>query len=343
MSDLPNADPWALEAARLPLAFAQVREDPRLDVRLARHLPPDAEVVMIASGGETLVELARLLLRRIHAVDVNPAQLALARVKCYLADAGSPSEAAALLGHAPLERLVRRESVSGILDRMGLSPEVFGEADFWAETGLDHAGRYERCFAELRRAMPVWRDRFPVEALDEALVKVMSLTNLVALFGEGATQNPRQPFHAHFAERTRVALQRSDAGRNPFLRQMYNGCFAPGPAYDWLESAAPLNAEILWHQGAMDAVLEGLPARSVDLVHLSNILDWLNPEEARRTLDAVSRVLKPGGQVLIRQLNSTVAPMELAPDISWNETLGREMESVDRSFFYPDLLTGSRR
>lgn len=67
-------DAWALEAAKLPLAFAQVREDPRLDVELAETLPAGAVVVMIASGGETLVQLARLPVKRIHAVDMNPAQ-----------------------------------------------------------------------------------------------------------------------------------------------------------------------------------------------------------------------------------------------------------------------------
>ena len=71
-----TADPWAGEAAKLPLAFSQVREDPRLDTSLARLLPEQATVVMIASGGDTLVELARLPLQRIHAVDLNPAQLA---------------------------------------------------------------------------------------------------------------------------------------------------------------------------------------------------------------------------------------------------------------------------
>ena len=45
---------------------------------------------------------------------------------------------------------------------------------------------------------------------------------------------------------------------------------------------------------------------SYDFVHLSNILDWLSPEEARATLDVAHAALRPGGWVLIRQLNSTL-------------------------------------
>jgi len=37
----PDATPeaWTEEVARLPLAFAQVREDPRLDLELVESLP----------------------------------------------------------------------------------------------------------------------------------------------------------------------------------------------------------------------------------------------------------------------------------------------------------------
>src|SRR5687768_11630053 len=96
-------DPWALEAAHLPLAFAQVREDPRLDAGIVEKLPAPATVVMIASGGETLVQLARMVqVSRVHVVDMNPAQLALSRVKCHLAEA-DPDDSCRLLGHEQME------------------------------------------------------------------------------------------------------------------------------------------------------------------------------------------------------------------------------------------------
>lgn len=327
-------DAWALEAAKLPLAFAQVREDPRLDVELAQTLPADATVVMIASGGETLVQLARLPLRRIHAVDMNPAQLALSRCKLHLAAHASADDATRLLGHE--EMPLRHEALQRICDELAMPADVFGPLDFVAEHGPDHAGRYERCFAELRRV------RAGGAELDEALMQVMSLTNLVTLFGHEAAQNPRRPFHEHFAWRTRVALARAGAETNPFLRQMYAGAFAQGHRYDWLETEGAMRAEVVWQQGRMMEVLAGMPATSADMVHLSNILDWLSPAQAAQTLAAAARVLKRGGRVILRQLNSSLDMDVLAGDIVWDHELGRGMEQRDRSFFYPQILTGSR-
>lgn len=339
---MPSADPWALEAANLPLAFAQVREDPRLDVALARLLPEQATVVMIASGGDTLVELARLPLKRIHAVDLNPAQLALARIKCFLAGTESSGESARLLGHGTMLPALRQERWGAALDQLQLAHDVLGPVPLIAELGADHAGRYERCFAELRRVLPPWTGSFPVDDLDSALAKVMSLEHLVALFGAGATQNPQRPFHEHFAWRTRVALAREGAEVNPFLRQMYAGAFAAGHCYDWLESTAPLRAERVWHCGPMVEVLHGIDAATVDLVHLSNILDWLSPAQAAETLESAARVLKLGGRIIVRQLNSSLQMDGLTPLIHWDRELGRAFENQDRSFFYPNIYTGRR-
>ena len=47
--DLDNTLPaWALEAADLPVAFAQVREDPLIDAWVVKKLVPKARIIMIA-------------------------------------------------------------------------------------------------------------------------------------------------------------------------------------------------------------------------------------------------------------------------------------------------------
>ncbi|HAL72171.1 MAG TPA: DUF3419 domain-containing protein, partial [Verrucomicrobiales bacterium] len=132
------------------------------------------------------------------------------------------------------------------------------------------------------------------------------------------------------------------AATNPFLHQMYGGRFAPGWPYDWLKSTAPLQAEIVWHQGRMLDVLASLPAASADLVHLSNILDWLSPAQAEQTLTAAARVMKSGARLILRQLNSTLEMEILAEGIRWDVAQGEAMEKRDRSFFYPRILVGTR-
>lgn len=92
----------------------------------------------------------------------------------------------------------------------------------------------------------------------------------------------------------------------------------------------------------MDDVLDSLPPESTDLVHLSNILDWLPAESAQAMLDKASRVLKPGGQVIIRQLNSTLDIPSIDSEFVWNHELGSIMERADRSYFYPGIFIGRR-
>ena len=49
---------WVADAAALPIAFAQVREDPLIDFCVVERLGAAARLIMIASGGCTLAFLA---------------------------------------------------------------------------------------------------------------------------------------------------------------------------------------------------------------------------------------------------------------------------------------------
>ena len=93
----------------------------------------------------------------------------------------------------------------------------------------------------------------------------------------------------------------------------------------------------------MRDALDELAPGSVDFAHLSNILDWLVPEEAAAVLQSAHRVLKPGGLVLIRQLNSSLDIPHLPSGFLWDVEAGRAMESRDRSFFYPEIHLGMKR
>jgi S-adenosylmethionine-diacylglycerol 3-amino-3-carboxypropyl transferase len=85
-----------------------------------------------------------------------------------------------------------------------------------------------------------------------------------------------------------------------------------------------------------------MPA-AFDFVHLSNILDWLPPEEARVLLDLAAAALRPGGWVLIRQLNSTVDIRASGGGFTWLSEPAAALHARDRSFFYHALHLGRRR
>lgn len=368
VAKLPPPDAWAVEAATWPLAFAQVREDPRVDLEVIRLLPPRAEVVMIASGGETAVCLERYGLGRLTLVDINPAQLALAKLKRHLARHHATVFSLPLLGHASMPPGARQVALSALLDTLELDRGVLGPLEGVAALGPDHVGRYEITFAELWKELSanpetlqvlLMSDRMPGAAellgpdtqlgqlLDQALGRVMSLQNLVCLFGEEATRNPRQPFDRHFAARLRANATRGFAAENPFLWQMLVGMFPPAQPYDWL-LPGPLSSQVDWLPpdriqylpGRMNEVLESLPDESADFIHLSNILDWLSPEEATASLKSAARVLRRGGRVLIRQLNSSLDIPALASAFQWDAALGASLHARDRSFFYTAIHVG---
>lgn len=348
-----TADPWALAASTLPIAFSQVREDPRLDLEIAGALPPGATAMMIASGGETALCLSRLPLARLVLVDMNPAQLALTRCRFHLAENFHPEENLRLLGHAEMPADERGEIWSAIFRDLDLPENVLGNPDLVASLGPDHCGRYEAAFAELRRLLlPSSAEitaflespepTVPPAAIASAFAQALRLENLVVLFGEGATQNPRRPFHEHFSAQLRDISARMPPAENPWIWQLLAGKFPPAAPYDWLLDSSPPAVQPEYIFSSMLDALNAAQESSVDFLHLSNILDWLSPGEARETLTAAHRALHPGGRLIIRQLNSSLDIPSLFPALAWDEAGGRRLRLADRSFFYPEILLATR-
>jgi S-adenosylmethionine-diacylglycerol 3-amino-3-carboxypropyl transferase len=364
MSDiLPS---WVSAAAQLPVAFAQVREDPLLDAWVVQKLNPDARILMIASGGCTLAFLAASCrVARVDVVDPNPAQIALARLKLHLLQHCDSASRRALLGHEPMPAAEREERLRDALQASGVAAEVLGPPPDWAQEGPDHAGRYERVFARLRKLLePHAADvtqllalRDPAEqarrvapatslgqALDEAFTQAMDLPILIHLFGEGATRNRVEPFARHFARRTRQVLETLPAADNPYLWQVLAGRYPPGVEAPWLAAPAPRSLpEITWNTTVMTEALRRAPGGGYDFVHLSNILDWLSPGEAQTTLDLVHAALRPGGWTLIRQLNSTLDIPGFGKGFTWQTDDAQALHARDRSFFYRALHLGRKR
>ncbi|MGH8678905.1 MAG: DUF3419 family protein [Burkholderiales bacterium] len=360
-----GAADWVSAAASLPLAFAQVREDPLLDLWVLDQLGRNARIVLVASGGCTAAALAaRRNVEALHLVDPNPAQIGLTRLKLHLLCNAGPDDRLQLLGHASLHSASRASQLAELLGDLGLPPDVFGPAESVAVHGPDHAGRYEHLFGALRaelaefapsieallqlndtdeQARRVHPDTPLGQRLDRAFARVMALPNLVAMFGEGATRNPREPFASHFARRLRWTLGIRSAAGNPFLSQMLLGRFAPGAEYLWLQQPVLKSTPpVSWEESPMVPVLQK-HREEFDLVHLSNILDWLDPEAARETLESAFSALRPGGWIIVRQLNSVLDIPALCARFLWHEGAGAMLLKRDRSFFYRAICVGQRQ
>ncbi len=356
---------WVQEASRLPVGFAQVREDAALDLRVLSRLgAARAHVAMVASGGCTAAALAAdPRVASLHLVDPNPSQLALARLKLRLLERAAPEERLAVLGHLPMREDRRGQAVVGHLRGLGLSHRAVGPVASWAGCGPDHSGRYELLWEALRRELAPWggqlagvmslrdpgsRGRLAAAstplgaAIDEAFVRVMSLPHLVKIFGPLATSNRRRPFSGHFADRTRAAFSRPGAESNPYLAQVLLGSFSDGAVLPWLTVPSPERMPaVTWSAVGMAQALRET-RRKADLVHLSNILDWLSPLAAAQVLDRAWDALRPGGFVIVRQLNSRLEIPALERRFDWLGDLSRDLTAADRSFLYRAVLVGRK-
>ncbi len=357
------ATPWVEEAGRLPVAFAQVREDAWIDLWVIDQIGGTADVLMVASGGCTAAALAASgKVAELHLVDPNPAQIALTRLKLALLKTDR-RERLALLGHEAMPVGERARNLQAGLEALGLPANALGPEDLVAQLGPDHAGRYERVFARLRQSLSARTHellamlslRDPAEqatkvapgaplgqALDAAFDEVMALPNLVRLFSAEATQNAVQPFSRHFAQQTRHTLATLPASDNPYLWQMLAGRFAPGLSSPWFFMPMPdALPEVTWKVAFMDDRLKD-SANEFDFVHLSNVLDWLRPEQAAATLELAHKALRPNGWVLIRQLNSSLDIPALGEAFEWHPLEAAELLLRDRSFFYRALHLGRK-
>jgi S-adenosylmethionine-diacylglycerol 3-amino-3-carboxypropyl transferase len=267
------------------------------------------------------------------------------------------------LGHVECAREVRLAKLVEAMGDLGLAQDALGPLQLVAERGPDRVGRYELVFAELRDQMRVFEEEVIAlflqadagtraarvapgtafgNALDAAFDSVMALANLVHLFGTEATRNSCDPFSRHFARRTRAAIADSQARDNPYLWQMLVGRFPEDVSYPWFSFAAAKRMPRIFESlGTIDSALDSC-VDEFDFVHLSNVLDWLSPEQATRTLKRAARALRRGGHVVIRQLNSTLAIPALAPQLEWLPEAAAELHARDRSFFYRLLHVGRR-
>lgn len=315
-----TSDRWVTATASLPVAFAQVREDPRIDRRLIEKVGSPARALMIASGGETAAVLATLPIESLHMVDTNPAQIALARLKLSMLIGTSTEERLKLLGHVSMNTADRRLELQRRFSELRIAEDALGPPSLVAEWGPDFCARYEWVFARLRETLS------PHQA---AVADLLSLSD-----------TDQQADRVAPGSELGQAFERASA--NPFLHQLFSGRFT-GPLWDWLD--LPEQSELCSLQfsvGVMGEVIATLPDAAYDFVHLSNILDWLRPSAAEKLLNQVYRCLAPGGLVVIRQLNSTLNIPAVPSGLVWHRDLAQQLHREDRSFFYRELHIGTR-
>lgn len=351
-------------------AFSQVREDPRIELRviqeLAKRQQDPLRVMLVASGGCTALSLlSHPAIAKIEAIDLNPAQLHLVELRRQ-----------ALL-HLSLEdqlRLIGADKSTSDRDRLSLyakfspnlptSTKVFWDARLeQIGFGVNQVGRFEQLFRQLAEKFT----QIGIAPLQEPLIavqhphwrnifeQVFERDRLIEAFGEAAVNySMDRSFGEHFADVFAQALQRFSPNENYFLTQVWGDRYTSElkgegvPLY--LQASAQNDIRTLGterlrlHQGAfVDCLQQLAKSEKFDLIQFSNISDWMPLSNLHQMLNEIVNCLKSGGAIIGRRLNGDHNLAEImAEHIMIDRSLSKELLASDRSFFYREVVLGFR-
>ncbi len=309
----------------MSLKFAVVREDPAVELALARQVRARRALV-VASGGCTAFALAHALPGlEVVAYDKNPAQLAHAERKAEAVRQGN--RAALNVGCADPAGLSQCGAFEGLFRilRATLTELVCGEElERFFAPGTDPAVR--------RRLLAGW-EASPYWAA--AFATAFNTPLLHAMFGPEATQHAAEGSYPGYFQRAFArGLARPDAASNPWLQSVLLGRYRPVDAPAWMAAG-----RLVWRP-----LLGGIPEMpglgSFQLVHLSNIFDWSDDALVEAWLEAL-RQLPAGAWISIRQLNNA-RPLPLAPWFALDEARSAAFSAAERSLFYDRVLVARR-
>ncbi|CAN5823076.1 hypothetical protein BH24ACT2_BH24ACT2_13520 [soil metagenome] len=346
------------------LFFAQVREDPALEID-GLAAGPDDTVVVVSSGGCTALSLLAAGAGHVVAVDLNTTQNHLVELKLAAVTHLSAEEALAFLGGWPAARSRRWSHYQRLRDRLTPPARAYWDAHRRSlERGVLGAGVSERfigvVMAALRLAIhPPSRVRrlLACTTLDEQrrlyetewntrrwrlLFRVL-LNRAVFrhTYDEAFFRHVDNPsFPRHFRTLAQRTLTDVPIATNYFVHQMLTGRYPRGvegglPPY--LDPAlAPGLAggpgRLILVDGAFVDHLRSLPDASVDGFALSNICEWLDTEQTDELFAEVVRTARPGARLVFRNfVGWTEVPTRWRDTVVEDRGRGEALSHCDRS------------
>jgi S-adenosylmethionine-diacylglycerol 3-amino-3-carboxypropyl transferase len=359
-------DATAVERIALPgavddrLYFAQVREDPLLEIE-ALEPSADDSIVVVGSGGCTALSLLAVGAGHVTAVDLNRTQNHLIELK--VAAASLPwSATLAIVGARRASVRDRREAYRECRSLLGAEARAYWDArPSHVEKGVLNVGVTERFIRAIVLALETFvhpRRRI------ERMLACDSIEEQAALFDRewntarwraffGLLLNrvvfrraydpaffshlERPSFAAHFRERAEYTLTRLSVHENYFLHHMLLNEYSGGSLPPYLEKArareiAENRNALTLVDGSMTDYLSTLPAESVSGFALSNICEWLSPLGVDQLFAEVVRTARPNARLAFRNfVGWTEVPQRWRGAVVEDRVLGEAMIARDRA------------
>lgn len=349
--------PGAVDAR---LFFAQVREDPALEVE-ALAAGRDDTVVVVSSGGDTALSLLATGTGRVVAVDLNRAQNSVVELKAAAVATLPAAEATAFLGAAPADD--RAATYAGLRDRVGPATRAYWDSRSSAvKAGILNSGVTEKFLRALvtviRTAIhPPSRIRrlLAAKTLDEqrefyrrewntrrwrllftvlANRAVFRQTYDPVFFAH--VENPS--FSKHFHGVAEHGLTNVPVGNNYFLHHILTGRFpagAPGGVPPYLAPDTPLDdlpARLHLVDGSYGDYLKTCADGTIRGFALSNICEWLDEKGVDELFAEIVRTATPGARLVFRNfVGWTEVPERWRSAVVEDRSRGEALIAGDRS------------
>ncbi len=346
------------------LYFAQVREDPVLEIEA---LAPAAgeTLVVVGSGGCTALSLLAAGAGQVVAVDLNRAQNSLTELKAAAMGTLTADEVVGFLGGVPMAEDDRRRCYQRV------APSLGSQARDWWDAhpgpigkGVLGSGVTERFIGGVMEVVkkgihPRRRVRrlLACRTLDEQrafyrrewdtrrwrLLFTLLLNRAVfrktyhpAFFEH--VDNPS--FARHFQALAEHSLTEVPVATNYFVHFMLTGAYpvaVPGglPPYLAPEGAAVVASaldRLTLVDGGYTSYLRTRPDASVHGFAISNILEWFTPEQSDELFAEVVRTAVPGARFVFRNfVGWTEVPERWRDMVVEDRAVGEELITRDRS------------
>lgn len=314
------------------LFFAQVREDPRVELEALRLGSRDRAVV-VSSGGCTALSLLGAGAAEVHAVDTNPTQNHMVDLKVVAVRELTRGQAIGFLGGSAMSAANRLTLYARLRSQLGIDAAVYWDrrSDAIAR-GVVNSGVSERfirlvCGA-VRKVVhnPRRVDRMlRCETLDEqrALFEAEWNTRawralfdvLLNRWTMSRAYDPgffakvgRSNFAEHFRQVANHTLTNVPIADNYFLHQMFTGHYPvehvdgvpPYLSERGSTTIAERRGQLLLVDGSVTDHLKTLPDASMNAFALSNVCEWLDEGSIALLFVEVERVAAPGARVIFR-------------------------------------------
>ncbi|MEU8002230.1 DUF3419 family protein [Catellatospora sp. NPDC049111] len=359
-TDLPQQTQPHVRRTELPgavddrLYFGQVREDPRLEIAAfaGRWNGP---IAVVSSAGCTALSLLAAGAAEVIGVDVNRTQNHLVELKAAAVAALAPGPALGLLGGAPMASAARRQAYTQVRDV--LTP---GARDHWdahaqaIDAGVLQAGVTERLMRLIARSLRVIHPRRRIETLlalrtldeqrefyrrewDTAGWRLLfqTLCNRLVLrrtYDERFFAHVEDPSYArHFRQVAEHTLTELDISGNYFLHHLLTGRYPANCLPPYLSAKVPVDGLSLV-DGAFTDYLRSRPDGSMAGFALSNICEWLTPDQIDELFAEIVRTARPGARLVFRNfVGWTEVPPRWRDAVREDRSRGEQLMRTDRS------------